>query len=65
MRGLPEELTQDLQGLPSLLDTVGSLAVFQLYPEFIQKWSLVHVLGENSPLVEAIMKRIMVSARGP
>ena len=65
MRGLPEELTQDLPRLAGLLNTVGSLAAFQLNPEFIQKWSLGHVLGENSPLIEAIMERIMVSARGP
>ena len=62
MRGLPEDLTQDLTRLAGLLeDTVGSLAVFQLNPEFIQKLSLGHVLGENSPLVKAIMERIMAA----
>ena len=62
MRGLPEDLTKDLPGLAGLLDRVGSLAVFQLNPEFVQKMSLAHVLGDNSPLVAAIMEHVMATA---
>ena len=52
MRGLPEDLTHNLSGLAGLLeDKVGSLAVFQLNPEGMQKMCLAHVLGDNSPLV--------------
>ena len=62
VRGLPEDLTKDLPGLAGLLDRVGSLAVFQLNPEFVQKMSLAHVLGDNSPLVAAIMEHVMATA---
>ena len=62
VRGLPEDLTQDLTRLAGLLeDTVGSLAVFQLNPEVMQM-CLTHVLGENSPLVTVIMEHVMATA---
>ena len=66
MNVLPEEMTQGLQELSSLLDNnLGSLSVFQLLPEHVQKVPLIDLLGEKSPLVAAIMERIKVSAGGP
>ena len=62
MKVLPEEMPQDLQELPNVLDKLGSLSVFQPYPEHIQKILLIHALGDKSPLVAAIMERIKVSA---
>ena len=63
MRGLPEDLTHNLSGLAGLLeDKVGSLAVFQLNPEGMQKMCLAHVLGDNSPLVTVIMEYVMATA---
>ena len=65
MNGLPEEMTQDLQELPNLLDELGSLSAFQNYPERVQKVALIDVLGDRSPLVAAIMEPIKVSAGTP
>ena len=62
---LPEDMTQHLQDLPNLLDKLGSLSVFQLIPEHIQRMALIDALGDRSPLVAAIMERIKVSAGGP
>ena len=65
MKVLPEEMTQDLQDLPNLLNKLGDLSVFQNNPEHVQKMVLSHALGDKSPLVAAIMERVKVSAGGP
>ena len=65
MKELPENMMQNLQDLPSLLDRLGSLSVFQPIPEYSQKLLFIDVLGENSPLVAAILECINVSAGEP
>ena len=65
MKELPKELTQDLQELPNLLEELGNLSAFQLYPKRVQKSALIDVLGDKSPLVEVIMERLKVSAGAP
>ena len=62
MKGLPEDMTRGLQELPNLLDKLGSLSVFQLYPEHVQRVVLIDALGDTSPLVAAIMEHVKVSA---
>ena len=57
--------SRDFQELPNLLDELGSLSVFQLNPERLQRVGLIDVLGDTSPLVEAIMDRVKVSAGAP
>ena len=57
-------MTQDLQDLPKLLDTLGSPSGFQHNPEHIQKLLLIYALGDSSPLVAGIMECIQVSAGG-
>ena len=63
---LPEGMTQDFQELPNLLEKmVGSLSAFKIYPEHLQKLSLINALGDKSPLVAAIMECVEASAGGP
>ncbi|CAI8056126.1 hypothetical protein GBAR_LOCUS30578, partial [Geodia barretti] len=65
VKELPKELTQDLQELPNLLEELGNLSAFQLYPKRVQKSALIDVLGDKSPLVEVIMERLKANTAPP